>query len=131
MGGLGTLKAYILKPVTEVTLPFATRGERIRFDPMPNDYWKISQGTSEDSEKATSLDVDLVSGDEFDLIERVKEIYGTPALERKIYLHRKWPNLRPLQPKLGRTLPAREPQHPHKTGRYSKERRNGFVWRNC
>ena len=54
---------------------------------MPNDYWKISQGTSEDSEKQP-LHVDLVSGDEFDLIERVKEVCGTPALERKIFLHR-------------------------------------------
>ncbi|MDC1004456.1 hypothetical protein OAQ34_02415 [Opitutales bacterium] len=62
-------------------------GNWIRFDPMPNDYWKISQGTSEDSEKQP-LHVDLVSGDEFDLIERVKEICGTPADERKIFLHR-------------------------------------------
>ena len=63
------------------------QGNWIRFDPMPNDYWKISQGTSEDSEKQP-LHVDLVSGDEFDLIERVKEVCGTPALERKIFLHR-------------------------------------------
>jgi ankyrin repeat protein len=62
-------------------------GNWIRFDPLPNDYWKISQGTSEDSEKQP-LHVDLVSGDEFDLIERVKEICGTPADERKIFLHR-------------------------------------------
>ena len=53
-------------------------GNWIRFDPMPNDYWKISQGTSKNSENQP-LDVDLVSGDEFDLIERVKEICGTPA----------------------------------------------------
>jgi len=59
----------------------------IRFDPMPNDYWKISQGTSKNSENQP-LDVDLVSGDEFDLIERVKQICGTPVLERNIFLHR-------------------------------------------
>ena len=34
MGGLGTLKAYILKPVTGVTLPFATRRET-GFDSIP------------------------------------------------------------------------------------------------
>ncbi len=34
MGGLGTLKAYILKPVTEVTLPFATSRET-GFDSIP------------------------------------------------------------------------------------------------
>ena len=62
-------------------------GNWIRFDPLPNGYWKISQGTSEDSEKQP-LHVDLVSGDEFDLIERVKEICGTPTVERKIFLHR-------------------------------------------
>lgn len=62
-------------------------GNWIRFDPLPNDYWKISHGTSEDSEKQP-LHVDLVSGDEFDLIERVKEICGAPVVERKIFLHR-------------------------------------------
>ena len=62
-------------------------GNWIRFDPMPNDYWKISQGTSKDSEKQP-LDVDLVSGDEFDLIERVKEICENHSVERKIFLHR-------------------------------------------
>ena len=72
--------------IHEITLR-DEEGNWIRFDPMPNDYWKISQGTSKNSENQP-LDVDLVSGDEFDLIERVKQICGTPAVERKIFLHR-------------------------------------------
>lgn len=72
--------------IQEITLR-DEQGNWIRFDPVPNDYWKISQGTSEDSENQP-LHVDLVSGDEFDLIERVKEICGTPTVERKIFLHR-------------------------------------------
>ena len=62
-------------------------GNWIRFDPLPNDYWKISQGTSANGED-DPLHVDLVPGDEFDLVSRVKGICGTPAVERKIFLHR-------------------------------------------
>ena len=84
-GWTGDTERYILKPVTEVTLPFA-RSRETGFDsiPCPTIFGKFPQGTSEDSEKQP-LYADLVSGDEFDLIERVKEICGTPALERKIF----------------------------------------------
>ena len=73
------------------------QGNWIRFDPMPNDYWKISQGTSEDSEKQP-LHVDLVPGDEFDLVSRVKEICGTGAENRKILIHRKGETYGPYDP---------------------------------